>query len=375
MDSNKKKNDQLSYEIIEKRIANFYFEYGHELAINPKMNVIYFYLLLKRRLTQRELVFLTHYSPSLISKNLQEMQRSGLVSKESIRKTNSYNYYLNINQFSFNYSSHYSNEPILCDLELINKKLQPLIKEARPGSALLSFRINEILLLRNHPEIIGIQEQIESIYQSKSEFVKNEVMGEKPIEFDPIVEQLESQVISILMKSDSLLIKNKKSFSNIFAYFYTRKILTQKKIQELSGYSIGKISEALKYLIEVLNVRIIQPSTNSHPRLRYYILDFIQYTELHSEISLLHTLDRYFPDFKQLFQILTETSWVDSQDRRFAQLYTFLHRYLLPKFEHYEFQKQKYLSSLENFYQYCVLNQLDLQRVTFDLESKAQYVS
>ena len=69
-------------------------------------------------------------------------------------------------------------------------------------------------------------------------------------EFDDEIRAIEKDIFKFLM-SYSLFIGQKTTFTTIKIYFVTRKSLTQEKLQELTGFSRGTISQELTKLISM----------------------------------------------------------------------------------------------------------------------------
>ena len=69
-------------------------------------------------------------------------------------------------------------------------------------------------------------------------------------EFDNEISVIEEDISKFLM-SYSLFIGQKTTFKTIKIYFITRKSLTKEKLQELTGFSRGTISQELKKLISM----------------------------------------------------------------------------------------------------------------------------
>ena len=69
-------------------------------------------------------------------------------------------------------------------------------------------------------------------------------------DFDEEIREIEKDIFKYLM-SYSLFIGQKTTFTTIRIYFITRKSLTQEKLQELTGFSRGTISQELKELISM----------------------------------------------------------------------------------------------------------------------------
>ena len=69
-------------------------------------------------------------------------------------------------------------------------------------------------------------------------------------EFDDEIRAIEKDIFKFLM-SYNLFIGQKTTLTTIKIYFITRKSLTQEKLQELTGFSRGTISQELKELISM----------------------------------------------------------------------------------------------------------------------------
>ncbi|NVM46320.1 MAG: hypothetical protein HWN79_15530 [Candidatus Lokiarchaeota archaeon] len=69
-------------------------------------------------------------------------------------------------------------------------------------------------------------------------------------EFDDEIRVIEKDIFKFLT-SYSLFIGQKTTFITIKIYFITRKSLTQEKLQELTGFSRGTISQEVKKLISM----------------------------------------------------------------------------------------------------------------------------
>ena len=69
-------------------------------------------------------------------------------------------------------------------------------------------------------------------------------------EFDYEIREIEKDIFKFLM-SYSLFIGQKTTFTTIKIYFIIRKSLTQEKLQELTGFSRGTISQELNELISM----------------------------------------------------------------------------------------------------------------------------
>ncbi len=77
---------------------------------------------------------------------------------------------------------------------------------------------------------------------NKEKLIKSEIL-------DPKIKEIEDQVIQFLVTN--LFYRYTHYSATILAYFLTRKGLTQKNLQNLTGFSAGKISEELNRFIKI----------------------------------------------------------------------------------------------------------------------------
>jgi len=77
---------------------------------------------------------------------------------------------------------------------------------------------------------------------NKEKLIKSEIL-------DPKIKEIEDQVIQFLVTN--LFYRYTHYSATILAYFLTRKGLTQKNLQKLTGFSAGKISEELNRFIKI----------------------------------------------------------------------------------------------------------------------------
>lgn len=77
---------------------------------------------------------------------------------------------------------------------------------------------------------------------NKEESIKLEIL-------DPEINEIENQIVQFLVSN--LFYRYTHYSATILAYFLTRKKLTQKNLQKLTGFSAGKISEELNRFIKI----------------------------------------------------------------------------------------------------------------------------
>jgi len=111
-------------------------------------------------------------------------------------------------------------------------------------------------------------------------------------EFDEEIKAIEEDIFKFLM-SYSLFIGQKTTFTTIKIYFITRKSLTQEKLQELTGFSRGTISQELKKLI---SMDLIEKSDVSTKGEITYSMKNPVIAFIHSFRDLMHDISRFSKD-------------------------------------------------------------------------------
>lgn len=89
--------------------------------------------------------------------------------------------------------------------------------------------------------------------------------SEDPHGFDPEIREIERQIVEVFAAKSSEFIGRNPIVSKVMTYFSIRKKLTQKELQQLTGFSSGTISKSVRQLLEmnVITKEII-PGTHTH---------------------------------------------------------------------------------------------------------------
>ncbi|MHA2036025.1 MAG: hypothetical protein ACW972_12340 [Promethearchaeota archaeon] len=112
--------------------------------------------------------------------------------------------------------------------------------------------------------------------------------------FDPEVEKIENEIINTLLNYTVFSIRGEIT-SKILFYFITRKDLTQSKLQQLTGFSAGKISQELNNLMEF---NLIKISKKSKPWI--YSMESVIVEMFSRAITLLKTNIRWETKFLEM---------------------------------------------------------------------------
>ena len=137
----------------EEKLVDFFTDIGQQKRVNPKYIKMSSYLLLHKKLTQKQLKELTGYSLGTISTFLSVMLGTGYYEKKRIQGTHTYTYQYQGNIADFTTRGIEIALNALLDSETILRKkqneLKILMEQKRKGASHLSKRIDEILRMLN----------------------------------------------------------------------------------------------------------------------------------------------------------------------------------------------------------------------------------
>jgi hypothetical protein len=141
------------------------------------------------------------------------------------------------------------------EIYLKNKKneLKKFIEQSKRGAQHLFNRIDELLEAFEiykflFPLITSTDESLKEISLESFRLIQREKEVKK-ISFDPDIYLIEDDMLNQLITSPMFSSRD-PMFIRILGYFITRKYLTQKRLQRITGLSAGKISEEVNLLIE-----------------------------------------------------------------------------------------------------------------------------
>lgn len=239
----------------EKIIITYYIERANFTGQSDTLATLIGYLSIYRSLTQAQLKELTGFSKSTISTGLSNLVNVRYVKKDKIIGKREYRYYL-----TFDYQG--SIDDALGSVEPEIKFFREKISELKNKFA-ENYRGYDLLLERLTETI-----EVFEVYQTSLKRMKfpNEIVKvnyEQPQEkiltardidyilddFDSEIKAFENELIDFF-KYQSVYSTLKEFMLIVFVYFITRKVLTQSKIKELTGLSVGKISQVVNNLIK-----------------------------------------------------------------------------------------------------------------------------
>ncbi|MFX1436758.1 MAG: hypothetical protein ACFFAA_06035 [Promethearchaeota archaeon] len=263
IDENTENNTHLFSSKLRKyadKLVEFLMDIAESKRVNPKISTISSFILLHEKLTQKELKELTGFSMGSISTFLTVMASTGAIEKERIPHTHTYRYSfsgkledLTTKGVEIALSSFISFEDYLKSKK---KELDKLIDQSKKGAEHLKQRIEELLETFEIYEILfpiitnNSREQIEyDNYIKKFSLIKRSQTDVWKIRFDEKVYLIEDDMLNQLVASPMFSSRD-QMFIRILGYFITRKYLTQKRLQRITGLSAGKISEEVNSLLE-----------------------------------------------------------------------------------------------------------------------------
>ncbi|MFX0105242.1 MAG: MarR family transcriptional regulator [Candidatus Hodarchaeota archaeon] len=244
----------------EDKIVEFLLDIAASKRVNPKISAISSYLLIHGKLTQKELKELTGFSIGSISTLLSVMIGTGAFQKERIPHTHTFIYSfpgkledLTLKGIEIALSSF---GPLETYLKNQKKELKKLMEQSKEGAEHLLQRIDELLETFEIYKILfplmtqnSTNETLEELSLKSFKLMKSEQIEVKKISFDPEVYVVEDDMLYQLITS-TLFTSRDPMFIRILGYFITRKYLTQKILQKITGLSAGKISEEVNRLLE-----------------------------------------------------------------------------------------------------------------------------
>ncbi|MFX0037930.1 MAG: hypothetical protein ACFFCY_15575 [Promethearchaeota archaeon] len=244
----------------EDTLVEFLLDIAESKRVNPKISTISSCILLHEKLTQKELKQLTGFSMGSISTFLSVMAGTGAIERERIPHTHTYTYSfsgkledLTTKGVEIALSSFISFEGYLNNKK---KELDKLIDQSKEGAEHLKHRIEELLETFEIYEVLfpiitdnAIEQIKDDNYIKQLSLIKRNQTEVWKIPFDEEVYLIEDDMLNQLTASPMFSSRD-QMFIRILGYFITRKYLTQKRLQRITGLSAGKISEEVNLLLE-----------------------------------------------------------------------------------------------------------------------------
>ncbi|MFX1274476.1 MAG: hypothetical protein ACFFBP_01035 [Promethearchaeota archaeon] len=211
------------------------------------------YLLVYGKLTQGQLKHLTRFSKSTISTGLSTLINIGQARKEKIQGSReSYYFIAPISQKSIDFALGTMEKEIeyfkvkIKDLEnssLTNKKgYKLLLKRLKDAIDVYEIYQNILEILKNPSSPVDLKFRRQHKKSLTFEDFNNITM-----QFDPKLKKIEDDIIDFFMYESAYSVLSEFTLM-IYVFFITRGILTQERIRELTGLSLGKVSQVVNTL-------------------------------------------------------------------------------------------------------------------------------
>ncbi|TFG21817.1 MAG: MarR family transcriptional regulator [Promethearchaeota archaeon] len=247
----------------ELQLINFALAIGERRGQSPIITNLLTYLLIHEQLTQKQLKQLTGFSIGSISTHLTAMMSMGFIDKRFIPGTHTNTYFLkidlgpnlsNLKKMSLSYLNQ-AREFLKSKREDLNK----IIDKKKEGLETILNRFNEIeVVLQIYAKLVEMLINVDDIKDFDYD-LKYHKDPYYTTEFDPEIKIIEDDLVEFFTYTPMFFGKQ-ELFSEVFAYFITRKKLSQKNLRKLTGLSAGKISQEINNLLELGIIRIVEKS-------------------------------------------------------------------------------------------------------------------
>lgn len=249
---------------IEQEIVEFQLNLARSNNQSESLQKILSTLLLHGKLTQSQIKKLAILSKSTISTGLLNLLNIGHIKKEKIQGSREYAYYISstFKESMFNALGSLDNE-----IKFLEIKQKELVNNYSPkciGYNLLTNRINELIY------VFGLyQKVVEKLEDDTIEIKTKDIaidltkedLRNIDVVIDPEIKQIEDKIIDYFLYSSAYSTLDELT-NRVYIYFFTRKVLTQKKLRYLTGLSLGKISQIVKQLIDVDTIEKLNKNEN-----------------------------------------------------------------------------------------------------------------
>ncbi|MFW9990997.1 MAG: hypothetical protein ACFFD4_02945 [Candidatus Odinarchaeota archaeon] len=340
----------------QEQIIKVFNALGIATSQNPKETIIYGYVLIHYRLTQKQLRDLTDYSAGTVSSCTSRLLITGLLKKKRIPGTRGYEYFAPYNMIQLLDGWRAA---ILVKIASTRLFFQEIQKKARKSDFIFS-RIEEMLeFIEINEEMVHLydlnppkeKEKMEASSVTPLNKTKNTGPSENKIDSAPL-EEIERDIVNHFMEElqETLFHGQNDSTVLMLAYFFTRGTLTQKQLRKITGLSVGAVSQGVKLLLAWKFIEK-NPTFDSHYRAPYQMksvkktylnffaeilrrrmqskphlekirdeldIEFAKLNTLHGYKEVYNTVSqllRIFPIHERALELLEERSEIDGNDK------------------------------------------------------------
>ena len=360
---------------FELKIVDFMVEDTVINGGNSNTTQVYTYILLHRKLTQQQLSELTGFPKSKISKITSLLVKNKIFTKKTIPGTHTNEYYLidhpnDLNEIpaSIILSGF---QTMISFFNALIDDLKELNPDDHPGRDLLLWRLNDFskyaqvcsAIIEENKDDKGIEDfevptfdedptLFSGEFRDKMEaYLTNaKSAGSTMISFSPQVQEIEDNFHKFLERG--VFKKEKPSLEHILAYFISRGKLTQKKLQDLTDFSAGTISQSLKRFLDTNKIDLVKSKDRSSSE-KFYSMHSISLTLFSHHLSVYKEMLRYLPEFREIKNEMNAFSNEYLLQDGYYPIYTIVDKILtvfLPRYEKEKIEHEKLLELLGSGY-------------------------
>ena len=132
--------------------------------------------------------------------------------------------------------------------------------------------------------------------------------SQEPQRVDPKIRDVEREIVEFFAEKSSEFTGRNPIVSKVMTYFSIRKRLTQKELRELTGFSAGTISKAVRQL---LGMNVISKETVPGTHTHIYIMDKLPFVSPHYFLRTETVMEKKILELEQMKKTLdaNEKQW------------------------------------------------------------------
>ena len=257
---------------IEQKLASIIAKLGSLKGRSAKTSVIMAYIYIRLEATQQLLRGLTGFSLGTVSASLQELEKLKIVNKHTNPNTREYIYRLANAPSRAMPTSMIDFQEYLSQTRSFLEKVETELN--KPSLIMVQGYSNLKNFLDEMNVLIPAYQQILKKFQAPSSDTKrieqNKMVPiskttKSPQKRDVELRRIEKEIVDFLAVKNTQYSGRDPIIATVMPYFYIRRKLTQQELRELTGFSAGAISKAVRQLVEMNFItREIIPGTHTH---------------------------------------------------------------------------------------------------------------
>ena len=146
-------------------------------------------------------------------------------------------------------------------------------------------------------------------------------LSEDPHGFDPKIRDIETEIARFFAKTAFEYTARHPHISTVLVYFYTRKKLTQRNLQTLTGLSAGSISKAVRQLVK-MNIIVKDTIPGTHTNI--YVMEQFPFSSPRFFMSTGKFLGNIETELTEMKKILDENmeqmKKIENYDKIYAKI-------------------------------------------------------